>query len=276
MSKVVLITGCSKTTGIGYNTALSLVTEGRIVIATVRDKNIIDRLNQEHNGNPIFKYLDLANEKSIEHLVNDVIQEYGKIDTLINNAGYGLIGAVEQLTSDQIRNALEVNVVGTISLIQHVIPHMKNKSHGHIIYVSSIHSARYCQPLRSCYRGSKAFIEIVAEALSFELAQCNINVSLFEPGRLTTIISKEFGSKDIDNSHYQNINEKSNQWFRDYTPAPQTGGEVAKFLVQLVKLDNPPFHFQTGNLTTDYVNQWRSEGKSNEQQAKLKEYYIKK
>ena len=249
MTKIIVITGYSKITGIGYNTAMLLAKSGHQVIATVRNKDSLTKLNSEHNGNPAFDYLDLANEESISTLINNLISKYGRIDTLINNAGYGLIGAIEQLSIEQIRNALDVNIVGTINLIQHVIPFMKKQSEGHIINVSSIHSTRYCQPARAGYRGSKAFLEVVSEALSLELAHWNIHVSLFEPGRLTTPITKEFGNKNTQDNYNQMLNQRSLEWFKNSTPPPQSGNEVATYLAQLVQMNKPPFHFQTGAST---------------------------
>jgi short-subunit dehydrogenase len=273
MEKVILITGCSKNTGIGYNAALSLAGQNHKVIATIRNKNNIENLNELHQREPTFSYLDLSNEESIQTCVLNIINQYGRIDTLVNNAGYGLIGSIEQLDLSQIRQALEVNIIGTISLIQHVIPHMKDQSSGHIINVSSIHSTRYCQPARMCYRGSKAFIETASEALSFELAQWGINVSLFEPGRLTSSITKEHGNIEIDNESYDKLNKKSMHWFKQNTPPPQDGSEVAKYLVELINMENPPFHYQTGNSTREYAEKWRGLGKSERQHIELKSFY---
>lgn len=275
MKKVILITGCSKDTGIGYNAALFLSRFGHEVMATVRNKSSIESLNASGEKHLNFVYLDLSIENSIEVTVSNIIKQYGRIDTLINNAGYGLIGRIEQLGLNQIRQALEVNIVGTISLIQHVVPQMKRQFGGHIINVSSIHSTRYCQPARTCYRGSKAFIETASEALSFELAQWGINVSLFEPGRLTSSISKVHGNIEADKESYEKLNQKSLQWFKQNTPSPQDGSEVAKYLVELVNMEKPPFHYQTGITTREYAEEWRGLGKSEQQHTEIKAFYEK-
>lgn len=274
MTKIILITGCSKVTGIGFNAAKLLSSAGHTVIATVRNKEALNELNRNSPSNLIFKYLDLSVEDSIRVLVAEIASKYGQIDVLINNAGYGLIGAIEQLSAEQMRRALEVNVVGTLLLTQLVIPLMKEKLSGHIITVSSIHNSRFCHPGRSFYRGCKAILETASEAMSFELVRWNIYVTLFEPGRLTTSITKEQGEKEIDSHHYKILHQRSLQWFQQNTPIPQTGFDVAKQLEMLVAMKNPPFHFQPNELANQYVKKWQGVGKSNEEMESLRQMYV--
>jgi len=190
MSKVILITGCSKESGLGFHLASLLHQKGYQVAPTVR--------NVEHPPKGVgfnFNYLDLTDEASIISTVSNVINQYQQIDVLVNNAAYGLIGAVEQCSSEQLRKVFNTVVVGTLRLTQEILPYMRQQRFGHIINISSIHTTRHCHPLRAGYRGIKAALETMMEALALEVAQWNIYVTNFEPGRLTKSITKEYGNR---------------------------------------------------------------------------------
>lgn len=179
--KIILITGCSS--GIGYHAAQHLHQLGHQVIATCRDPKEVTRLTQE--GLTCFQ-LDLASSESI-HLAVDQILQYShhKIDLLFNNGAFGLPGAVEDLSRDAMRYQFETNVFGTQELTNLIIPIMRAQGQGKIVYNSSILGFA-AMPYRGAYNASKFAIEGFADTLRLELKPDNIQVSLIEPGPITS------------------------------------------------------------------------------------------
>lgn len=177
----ILITGCSS--GIGYHAAITLQQQGLPVIATCRAQEDVIRLNAE--GIICFQ-LDLACSKSIEFAISQIlIHTDNKIGLLFNNAAFGLPGAVEDLSRDALRYQFETNVFGTQELTNLIIPVMRVQGQGKIIYNSSILGFAAMQ-YRGAYNASKFAIEGLADTLRIELVQSNIQVSLIEPGPITS------------------------------------------------------------------------------------------
>lgn len=269
--KVVLITGCSKESGFGFQAAKRLKREGNVVVCTVRD------LNKTPIKIPSaieFKHLDLENETSISLCVSEVIKTYGRIDVLVNNAAYGLCGPIESLESQQLKKALNTNVVGTICLIQEVLPHMKKNGYGHIITISSILASRHARPFSAAYRGVKSALETMMESLAIELLPWHIKVTLFELGRLTKRVSTEYGSKSFGESkNYQALTSLTQKWLKENTPEKELSSVAAAALAKLISIHEPPFYYQSNIKNQNYVQKWRSKGKSQEEIQSIFDYY---
>lgn len=207
----VLITGCSS--GIGLSTAKLLHAKGWTIYATARKKDDLEML-KSLNFNPIF--LDLNKSESIINCVNEIIQiSNGNLDALINNAGFGIPGAIEDLSSQSIKNQFEVNVFGAIDLTNRLIPIMKKKSRATIIYVSSL-VGRLSLPYMGIYSASKFAIESIADAQRIELSDTSIKVVLIEPGPIRTkfssncafygeeyLVNKESRFKDLYKNYFK-------------------------------------------------------------------------
>ncbi len=176
-----LITGCS--TGIGFHAAKTLQKQGMLVIATCRQQTDVNRLNEA--GITCFQ-LDLACSESIHLAVKKILQHTkNQIGVLFNNAAFGLPGAVEDLSRDAMRYQFETNVFGTQELTNLIIPVMRQLGAGKIIYNSSILGFA-AMPYRGAYNASKFAIEGFADTLRLELAKDNIQVSLIQPGPITS------------------------------------------------------------------------------------------
>lgn len=177
LSKTILITGCS--TGIGYTTALELKKRGHHVIASARKPEDVSRLAQEGFTSV---QLDLADSLSIREAVNRVLElTDGKIDALFNNGAFGQPGAVEDLSRDVLRYQFETNLFGTHELTNLVIPLMRKRGHGRIIYNSSV-LGLVALTYRGAYNSSKFALEGLADTLRLELHGTGIHISLIEPG----------------------------------------------------------------------------------------------
>lgn len=184
MSKTVLITGASS--GIGKATAQKLLDEGYVVYASARQ---IDKLkNLEARGAKILE-LDVTQDESMRSGVDRIIRESGRIDILINNAGYGSYGALEDIPIEEARHQFEVNVFGLGRLTQLVLPHMRKHSFGKIVNITSVGGKIY-EPLGGWYHASKFAVEGLSDCLRLELKPFGIDVIIVEPGPIKT----EWGS----------------------------------------------------------------------------------
>jgi NAD(P)-dependent dehydrogenase (short-subunit alcohol dehydrogenase family) len=180
-SKTVLITGASS--GIGKATAEFFAERGWNVAATMRSPNESD-LASKSKAIRLFR-LDVTDPSSIEACVADVIAEFGGIDVVVNNAGYGLVGPFEAQTDAQIRRQFETNLFGVMNVTRAVLPHMRERKAGRIVNVASI-AGRMTIPLYSAYCSTKWALEGFSEALWLELRHQNIKVKIIEPGVIRT------------------------------------------------------------------------------------------
>jgi len=181
MSKTVFITGAS--TGIGYETAKVFQQQGWTVLATMRSPEKVPELASLPNV--MCLRLDVTDQQSIQTAVQTAFQHVSTIDVLVNNAGYGLIGAFEACTSDEIQRQFATNVFGLMEMTRALLPHFREQSAGVIINVASI-GGRIAIPLYSPYHATKWAVEGFSESLQYELEPFNIRVKIIEPGPIKT------------------------------------------------------------------------------------------
>lgn len=186
--KIILITGASS--GIGLVTAKRLISEGHVVYCAARHVTPMKEL--EELGGIAIK-LDVTDHPSLSRVVSRIIKEKGRIDVLVNNAGFGLYGAVEDVSMDEARYQFEVNIFGLARLTQLVLPHMRKKKSGTIINTSSMGGKMYT-PFGAWYHATKYALEGWSDCLRLEVAQFGINVVIVEPG----IIQTPFGDTLMD------------------------------------------------------------------------------
>jgi NAD(P)-dependent dehydrogenase (short-subunit alcohol dehydrogenase family) len=187
MTKTVLITGCSS--GFGKTTARLFASAGWNVVATMRRPEVADELAALKNV--LVTRLDVEDPASIDAAIAAGIQRFGRIDTLINNAGFGLFGVFESTSREKIREQFDVNVFGVMDVTRAILPHFRSQKSGQIINVSS-GAGVFTLPMISLYCASKFALEGFSESLSFELASQNISVKIVEPGG---VISTDFGKR---------------------------------------------------------------------------------
>ncbi len=186
--KIWLITGVSS--GLGQALAQSVMAAGGFVVGTQRDAAAIAAFNQQHTGNGVSLALDLTNEVQIEQMVQDVIGRFGRIDVLVNNAGMGFVGAVEEASIDETRKVFETNFFGTLKMTQAVLPHMRAAKQGHVVQISS-HGGIKAFAGFGIYNASKFALEGFSEALALEVAPLGIQVTIVEPGPFRTHFAGE-------------------------------------------------------------------------------------
>ncbi|WP_333739812.1 SDR family oxidoreductase [Streptomyces sp. IBSBF 2806] len=183
MSKVWFITGASK--GFGREFALGALDRGDKVAATARDTATLSGLVEQY-GDAVFPIeLDVTNRDQVFHAVKSAHETFGRIDVVINNAGYGLFGTVEEITEQQLRDQLETNLFGVFHVTQAVLPILREQRAGHLIQISTI-GGIIAYPTLGAYHASKWALEGMTDALAQEVAGFDIKVTLVEPGGFAT------------------------------------------------------------------------------------------
>ena len=237
--KIVLITGA--TSGIGKETALLLTEKGFIVYGTAR--------NIENKTLP-FRLLpmDVRDDESIAKAIGTILAEAGKIDILINNAGVGITGAVEELPMDELKNVFATNFYGAISLMQAVLPSMRTQKSGLIINITSI--AGYMGlPFRGAYSASKGALMLMTEALRMEVKNFGIEVTTIAPGDYATdIASRRYHAPVKQNSAYAEIYQKSLDLMNQHVDSGGNPIEMAEKIFAVINTKHPNVHYKQGSF----------------------------
>jgi short-subunit dehydrogenase len=181
MNKVILITGASS--GIGKETAKLFQTKNWKVAATMRSPEKASDL-QKIADIETFR-LDVTDVDSIKQAIADALEKFGRIDAVVNNAGYGLIGAFEAAAPEQIERQFQTNVFGLMNVCREILPYFRREKRGVIVNVASV-GGRITFPLYSLYHATKWAVEGFSESLQYELEQFNIRVKIIEPGPIKT------------------------------------------------------------------------------------------
>lgn len=198
MNKVILITGSSS--GIGKETAKYFQSKGWKVIATMRTPEKETELTQLENV--FVTELDVLKLDTIEKAVNEGIARFGKIDVLVNNAGYGAYGPLESFSREKILRQFNTNVIGLMDVTKAVLPHFRKNKDGIIINISSM-GGKMTFPLGSLYHGTKFAVEGISESLRYEVEQFGGKVKIVEPGAIAT----DFAGRSFDFNNDENMPE---------------------------------------------------------------------
>jgi len=199
--KVAVITGASS--GIGEATVRALAAEGAAVVAGARRKERLDGLVDEvtrDGGKAIAVECDVTDEEQAHNLVHRAVQEYGRIDVLVNNAGVMLLSTVGKGLSDQWRQMFEVNVMGLLYATDAAIEHMKEQRSGHLVNISSVAGRKVTRDSSGVYAGTKHAVGAISEGLRQELLEDNIRVTIVEPGAVATELPDHITDEDARES----------------------------------------------------------------------------
>lgn len=183
MSKTYLITGVSS--GFGYEMTKQLLANGETVIGTVRNDKKVQHLIEKYPDTFFRKFLDVTDTEAIKELIADIYKHIDKVDVLINNAGYGLFGAAEELSEGEVNHIIATNLTGSIGMIRSILPHMRKQGGGRIIQMSS-YGGQVAFAGNSMYHATKWGIEGFVESVAQEVAPFNIGMTIVEPGGART------------------------------------------------------------------------------------------
>ena len=198
MSQTILITGASR--GIGNATAIFFQKKGWNVVATMRTPEKEEELTTLENI--LVTKLDVTDSASIQSAVQAGIEKFGRIDVLLNNAGYGAYGPLEAFPMENIRRQFDTNVIGLLETTKAVLPHFRENKSGTIVNISSI-GGKMTFPLGTLYHGTKFAVEGISEALHYELEAFGVKVKIVEPGAIAT----DFGGRSFDFTNDESIVE---------------------------------------------------------------------
>lgn len=245
MKKVILITGASS--GFGFSTTKKLVSMGYIVYAVARRLEKMKEL--ENLGAKIYK-VDITNNDDIVNIVNTVITNEGKIDILINNAGYGSYGMIETYAIEDAKKQFETNLFGLARITQEVLPYLRKnenkKDTSKIINISSV-VGRVSFPVLGWYSASKHALEGYSDALRRELIPFNIKVVLIEPGAIKTeFLDVAKYIKETNENYLDNTNNFIECFNKRYKNAPSSD-KVVNCIVKVVNKKNPKLRYKIGS-----------------------------
>lgn len=239
MSKVVLITGASS--GLGKATACHLADLGYVVYGTCRNPN-------QYETPPNYKLisLDLNQPTSIQSAVEELLGEEGRIDVLINNAGSGIIGPMEELEIDALRANFETNCYGPLLLMQKVIPFMRKQKEGFVVSITSIGCAMGL-PFRGAYSASKGALSLLTESLRMEVKPFGIKMCTVAPGDFVSdIASRRYYAPQKEQSPYEAIYKRNLATIDAHVSSGIQPEVIAHKIARILPQKNPKVHYRVG------------------------------
>ena len=248
MEKVALVTGSSS--GIGFETALALARENYFTYASMRNTGKagkIQEIAKKENLNLKVIELDVDKEDSIKSAVKKIQEQKSRIDVLVNNAGYGLFGCVEDITMDELKAQFQTNFFGVVSLIQEIAPIMRKQGSGIIVNISSV-AGRIGFPGTPAYISSKFALEGLSECMRYELSPFGIKTIIIEPGVIqTNFFSSMKVAYGKPGSPYKEITEKVMNGVKMMAEMGTPPVEVAKTIMKAIKTAEPLPRYVVGS-----------------------------
>src|SRR5574338_716480 len=239
MEKVALVTGSSS--GIGFETSLALAREGYFTYATMRDikkaKAIQDAAKKEKLPISVIP-LDVDKPETIKAAIKQIVSEKKRIDVLVNNAGYGLFGCLEDITVDELKAQFETNFFSIAKIIQEVAPIMREQKSGTIVNVSSV-AGRIGFPASPAYISSKFALEGLSESMRYELAPFGIKTIIIEPGVIKTNFFATLENPTRPDSAYRDLTDKVMQGLTMMSEMGTPPKEVASTIIKALISENP-------------------------------------
>ncbi|MES2239064.1 MAG: SDR family NAD(P)-dependent oxidoreductase [Bacteroidota bacterium] len=248
MKKTIFITGASR--GLGRIWTETFLKRGDNVVAAVRNIDSLKELANEFPENLLVLQLDVTDKKAAFEAISKTKNHFGAIDVLINNAGYGHSGTIEELEEQEIRQQFETNVLGLIWVTQAVIPVMREQKSGHIIQVSSALGV-VALPTLGIYSASKFAVEGLSESLAAEVAGFGIKVTLLEPNGFETDFSTSSLAQSKPLAQYDDVKTAlyATNNIDDYGMPEATAGAIQK----LVDAENPPLRLILGKAGIQWI-----------------------
>lgn len=245
MKKVWFITGCS--TGFGRALASYVLSIGQNVVVTARNVSDITDLIVGHEANALAVSLDVTKSEQITDAVAKAIERFGRIDVLVNNAGIGYFGAIEESEDAAVRNMFEINFFGLANMTTAVLPSMRKQHSGHIINIASI-GGLVAFPALGYYNASKFAVDGLSESLSKEVAHLGIHVTIIAPSGFRT----DWAGRSADNSKiviadYEDTAGANKSFIRGYSGnQPGDPNRAAQAIVKAVESKEPPLRLLLG------------------------------
>jgi NAD(P)-dependent dehydrogenase (short-subunit alcohol dehydrogenase family) len=253
MSKIWFVTGASR--GMGAQIAAAVLEAGHSVVSTARRKESLAALPQDENV--LCLALDVTDEEQARSAAREAIDHFGRVDVLVNNAGYGLLGAIEETSSNEAKAVFNTNVFGLLNVTRAILPYMRKQGSGRIINMSSL-GGYQASPGWGVYGSTKFAVEGITEALYAELKPLGIHATVMEPGFFRTdfMDASSLAHTAIQIDDYKRIVGKT-RLFAEENNHKQPGdpAKLATALLRLSELTEPPVQLQLGTDAVKRVEQ---------------------
>lgn len=260
--KVWLITGTSK--GLGLKLTKLLLSKGHRVIATTRNIDALEMEITSYKENLLPVKLDITSDTQVKGIIEESIEKLGGIYVVVNNAGYCLVGSMEEMSDEEFRATMDVNLFGTVNIIRNVTPYLRKQKSGHIINISSI-SGYSGNPEAASYNAAKFG---VTEGFAQEIAEFGIKATVVAPGqfRIDFMDSLQFVNNRID---VYGTDQAEKLWVNLSGQQKGDPDKLAKIILSISQMENPPLHLLVGSDTYEPIvkkreaelkemNKWRS------------------
>ncbi|MFD1001391.1 oxidoreductase [Ohtaekwangia kribbensis] len=245
--KVWFVTGASK--GLGLSIVKKLLEQGYQVAATSRKLDDLNNAVGTRSSNFLPLAVDIVSEASVEKAITETISHFGRLDVVVNNAGYGQVGATEELSADEVRNNFEVNVFGLLHVVRKAMPHLREQRSGHIFNISSIGGFTGNFAGWGIYCATKFAVSGLTEALAQEAKDFGIDVTVVEPGYFRTnfLSAGSLGTPANPIEEYTSV--RASQTLHQNTVDGNQEGDpdkAADALIAVAKADRAPLHLLLG------------------------------
>jgi len=252
--KVWLITGSS--TGLGRALAQAVLERGYHLVATARQPEQLKELSDRYPDRVTTIALDVTNAQSIQQAIEAALNAYNRIDVLVNNAGYGTVGAIEEVNDDDIRRQFDTNLFGAINVTRAVLPTLREQRSGHILNISSANGISAFAGV-GIYSATKFALEAISEALAQEVKPLGIKVTIIEPGSSrTNFSSRALSTLSHQINDYAQTSGKIVQRLQERDgKQPNDPAKAAAAMIQVVESDNPPLRLALGEDSVNLITQ---------------------
>jgi NAD(P)-dependent dehydrogenase (short-subunit alcohol dehydrogenase family) len=244
MTKVWMITGASK--GFGRIWAEAALERGDSVAATARDTRTLEDLVTKHGDRVLPLELDVTDKARIDRSVAASHERFGRLDVVVNNAGYGQFGAIEEVSEEEARRQIETNLFGPLWVTKAAVPFLREQRSGHILQVSSIGGV-LAFPILGLYHASKWGLEAFSQSLSEELAEFGVKVTIIEPGGYTTDWSGASAGRSVESPIYEGVRKRRLQRLGPVRTRPGDPRATGPAILALVDAADPPLRVFFGS-----------------------------
>jgi NAD(P)-dependent dehydrogenase (short-subunit alcohol dehydrogenase family) len=254
MARVWFITGASS--GLGRELAEAVFARGERAVVTARDINSLRGLNPDRPDQIVATELDVRDGDQAREAVEAAEEEFGGIDVLVNNAGFGLFGPLEEIGDEDLRGEFDTNVFGAVNVLRAALPLMRAQRSGHIVQISSLEGVAPALAGECAYSGTKFAVEGIHEALAKEVSHLGIGVTIVEPGPIRTEFADGAVVAEPQDPDYDESVGKALEWFADLAgKQPNDPALVAEAIIAAVDSPDPPLRLALGDEAMEAIRE---------------------
>jgi NAD(P)-dependent dehydrogenase (short-subunit alcohol dehydrogenase family) len=250
MAKVWFITGSSK--GFGRIWAEAALERGDSVAATARDTSSLDALSEAHGDRVQALELDVTDKSAIDRSVASAHERFGRLDVVVNNAGYGQFGAIEEVSEQEARRQIETNLFGPLWVTKAAVPILREQGSGHILQVSSIGGV-HAFPMIGLYHASKWGLEGFSQSLAYELEDFGVKVTIVEPGGFATDWSGPSAGRAQEMAVYDEVRANRSRRLGAVRSRPGDPEATGRAILELVDAEDPPLRVFLGSAPLEMI-----------------------